>query len=41
MDNLTYIQANNIEKILEDVNTLTTNMIAAWYYSGDLYCGEV
>jgi len=41
MNNVTYSIANNIEKILYDVDTLISNMVAAWYYSGDLYCGEV
>lgn len=41
MVNLTYGQANDIEKILVDVDQLITNMIAAYYYSGELYGGEV
>lgn len=41
MDLLDYIKANNIEKILTDINQLVMNMAAAWFYSGDLYCGEV
>lgn len=36
-----YLDANNIEKILLDVNQLITNMLAARYYCGDLFCGEV
>lgn len=38
---LDYIEANNIEKILLDVDELITKMSAAWFYSADLYAGEV
>ena len=38
---LTRTAANDIEKILLDVDELITNTIAARYYSGDLYGGEV
>lgn len=38
---LTYIEANNIEQILADINQLLANAAAAWYYSGDLFSGEV
>lgn len=38
---LTYIEANNIEQILVDINQLLLNAAAAWFYSGDVYCGEV
>lgn len=41
LQGLTWWEANNIEKILEDVDYLITNMMQAWYYSGDLYAGEV
>lgn len=41
MDGLTYTEANNIEQILKDIDLLITNMTAAWFYSGDLYAGEV
>lgn len=37
---LTQAKANDIEKILLDVDELITNTIAARYYSGDLYGGE-
>lgn len=40
-EKLTYSEANNIEKILLDINTLLNNMTAAWFYSGELYSGEV
>ena len=43
-DNMRFImyeQANDIEKILKDVDWLITNMIAAYHYSGELFSGEV
>lgn len=41
MEGLTIREANAIEKILADVDTLLTNMAAAWFYSGEIYSGEV
>lgn len=41
MERLTWQEANDIEQILLDVDALVTNMAAAWFYSGDLYAGEV
>lgn len=41
MEKLTHTEANDIEKILVDVDQLITNMIAAYYYSGEIYGGEV
>lgn len=41
MDGLNYTVANNIEKILEDIDFLLTSASRAWYYSGDLFLGEV
>lgn len=41
MDGLTYTAANDIEKILTDIERLITNMTDAWFYSGDIYSGEV
>lgn len=41
MENLDYIKANNIEKILEDLDALLINMASAWFYSGEIYSGEV
>lgn len=38
---LDYIKANNIEKILVDINQLLSNMAAAGFYSGEVYSGEV
>ena len=40
-NNLTWQEANNIEQILLDVDELLTRMAAAWFYSGDLFAGEV
>lgn len=34
-------EANNIEKILLDVETLINNMLSARYFCGDLYAGEI
>lgn len=41
MELLTYVEANNIEQILVDINQLLENMAASWFYSGEVYCGEV
>lgn len=41
MDGLTYAEANDIEQILTDIDRLITNMTFAWFYSGDIYSGEV
>ena len=38
---LTWQEANDIEKILHDIDCLIANMEASWYYSGDLVAGEV
>ena len=37
---LSYIDANNIEKILVDLDRLITNMLAARPFCGELYSGE-
>lgn len=39
MQELTYIEANNIEQILLDVNKLIDNMISNWIYCNQIYCG--
>lgn len=36
-----YELANDIEKILVDVDGLFTNLTKSWYYSGELFAGEV
>lgn len=41
MERLTYIEANNIEQILMDLDFLITQMIQSYIYSGDVYVGEV
>lgn len=41
MERLTYQEANNIEKILEEVAALLINAECACFCSGDLYSGEV
>lgn len=41
MEELTYIEANNIERILRDVNAIINNIIASFVYSGEVFCGEV
>ena len=40
-ENLTYREANDIEKILEDIDLLLTRASLAWFYSGDIFLGEV
>ena len=41
MEKLTCAEANNIEKILEDIDVLLTRSTQAWFYAGDLFSGEV
>jgi len=41
MEGLTYQEANDIEKILEDIDALLTNAAKTWLYSGDVFSGEV
>lgn len=41
MEKLTWQKANDIKKILFDLDEIITKMSAAWFYSGDLYAGEV
>ena len=38
---LSFAEANDIEKILLDIDQLITNMLAARYFCGELYSGEV
>ena len=40
-DGLTHTWANNIEKILEDVDYLLTKSTQSRFFSGDLFSGEV
>lgn len=41
MENLTYTAANDIEQILLDLDELLTHAQQAWFYSGELYAGEI
>lgn len=41
MARLTWQGANAIEEALRQVETLLDNMAQSWFYSGDLFCGEV
>nr|DAW49195.1 MAG TPA: hypothetical protein [Caudoviricetes sp.] len=41
MAGLTYTEANDIERILLDLDALLTNAALAWYQSGEIYAGEV
>lgn len=41
MDGLTYVEANNIEQILLDVDALLTLISQGLYYSGEIYAGEI
>lgn len=41
MASLTYVEANAIEQILIEINQLLENIAAAWFYSGEVYSGEV
>lgn len=38
---LTAQEANDIERILQDIERLLDNTEAAWFYSGEIYGGEV
>lgn len=38
---LNFEEANNIEKILIDVETLVNNMLAARFFCGDVFAGEI
>lgn len=40
MDGLDYIEANNIERILYDLNALITNIMATWVQSGMVQSGQ-
>lgn len=41
MAGLNYVKANNIEHILLDLDMLLDNLMKSWYFSGELYAGEV
>ena len=35
-----YLKANDLEKILLDIDTAATNLMQSWYFSGDIFAGE-
>ena len=41
MSNMTWVEANAIEKILQETDVLMSNLKSAWFFSGDLLSGEV
>lgn len=41
MAELTYEEANDIERILLAVDDLITRMVNAYFYTNEIYCGEV
>lgn len=41
MEGLTYQEANDIERIILAIDALITNMMDAWFYSNEVYSGEV
>lgn len=41
LEYMTWRKANDIEKILYEINTLLNNMISQFYYCGELFSGEV
>lgn len=41
MELLNFKEANDIELILQITDRLLSNIMAAWYFSGDIYSGEV
>jgi len=40
-DKLNYERANNLEKILEDIDMVTTQVPKVWCSAGDIFVGEV
>lgn len=41
MAGLNYVKANDIEQILLDLDALIDKLIKSWYFSGEVYAGEV
>lgn len=41
MVRLTYVEANNIEEILEDLDYILTQISLAWFLTAEVSCGEV
>jgi len=40
LEKMTYTKANDIEKILYEINTLISNMVATFWHSDEIYSGE-
>ena len=38
---MTVQEANDIEKILLDIDQMLNNIADAWFYSGEIYAGEI
>ena len=41
LEKMTFEKANNLEKVIYELKTLINNMIESFYYSGEIYSGEV
>ena len=41
MAGLNYVKANDIEQILLDLDALIDKLIKSWYFTGEVYAGEV
>lgn len=41
MEYLDYMKANNIEKILLDLDEVINKIVSGWYYSAELYSAEI
>ena len=41
MERLTFQAANDLERILLDIDRLITNITLAWFYAGEVFSGEV
>ena len=39
-DRFDYQKANDLEKILLDIDVAITNLKKAWYFTGDIFAGE-
>lgn len=40
LERMTYQKANDLEKVLHELDNLINNMIASFYFSGEIYSGE-
>jgi hypothetical protein len=40
LSEFTYEKANDLEKILLDIEKIIQNIVASWFYLGDIYAGE-